>query len=218
MRIIRESIVVRANAHNPSILNPLFLKSEGIVPEDWEMTGDSPICTPPFSVVKFKNGVVFLVDSETLQVSQSPDNDNPSEFGVPQCVKKYIKVLPHVPYTALGINFDASVDHEGPEKFLIKKFLQPGKWNDENQPLKALSLKLVYVKEKWILALSLEPLSGLEVKEFSKGISVSGNYHLNLSGNDRLQKMIDAIGEFYGQRNHFKQLVDSILSYRKSEW
>lgn len=211
MFLIRESIVVIASEHNPSILHPSFLHAQHIVPQEWEPL-DKPICTPPFSVVKFKNGVIFLVDSGSLQVSQSPGNNDRSEFDIPQCVKKYVEVLPHVPYTALGINFDALVDQNEPEEFLIKKFLRPGKWNDGNQQLKALSLKLVYMREDWRLTVSLEPSSGRKAKQSNKEISVSGNYHLDLRGIDPLQETIDAIKGFYDKRNHFKEIIGSILS------
>lgn len=211
MRILTESIVVRASAHNPSILHPSFLEAKGIVPPAWA-TSEPPICTPPFSVVKFKSGVVFLVDSETLQVSQAPGHNNPSEFDVPHCVQKYIKSLPDVPYTALGINFDALVDCDEPEQFLIKNFLCPGKWNDGNQLLAALSIKLVYMKDKWRLTISLEPWPILKTRESIKGIAVSGNYHLDLSSDDHLLETINAIDAFYRQRDDFEGFVRSILT------
>lgn len=211
MRILRESIVVRASAHNPSILHPSFLEAKGIVPLAW-VTSEPPICTPPFSVVKFKSGVVFLVDSETLQVSQDPGHNNPSEFDVPRCVQKYIESLPDVPYTALGINFDALVDCDEPEQFLIKNFLCPGKWNDGNQLLEALSIKLVYMKDKWRLTISLEPWPIIKTRESIKGIAVSGNYHLDLSSDDHLLETINAIDAFYSQRDDFEGFVRSILT------
>jgi hypothetical protein len=37
-KIINTTIVVAAEAHNPTILHPAFLRAEKIVPRDWEQT------------------------------------------------------------------------------------------------------------------------------------------------------------------------------------
>jgi len=37
-----EAIVVLAQSHNPSILHPIFLKTQQIVPEDWEPVDNMP--------------------------------------------------------------------------------------------------------------------------------------------------------------------------------
>jgi hypothetical protein len=211
MRIIAESIVVRANAHNPSILNPLFLKSEGIVPVDWD-TVDGPICTPPLSIVKFNSGVEFLVDSQILQVSQNTEPIIRSEYDVPSCVARYISVLPHVPYTAVGINFDALVGCQNPEQFLIETFLKTGKWNDGNQLLLALSVRLVYKRENWRLTISLEPSQRLDTFGLSQSISITANFHVDIPGIDRVKETNHAVMEFSAQRTYFKELISNIIS------
>ena len=56
--LIELSIVLaaKADSNNPAILNPDFLRYNRIVDEDHEVQG-SPITTPVFSQVAFKNGV-----------------------------------------------------------------------------------------------------------------------------------------------------------------
>ena len=49
------SVVVTAQFHNPSILNPDFLVSRQIVPEGWAVA--ETLTTPPVSVVKYENGI-----------------------------------------------------------------------------------------------------------------------------------------------------------------
>ena len=51
--------VVVARNHNPTILNPDFLKYNNIVPANWELA-ESPLCTPPVAQVKYTNGISIV--------------------------------------------------------------------------------------------------------------------------------------------------------------
>ena len=53
------SVVVTAEFHNPSILNPDFLVSREIIPADWVVT--EAVTTPPVSVVRYNNGIQWVV-------------------------------------------------------------------------------------------------------------------------------------------------------------
>ncbi len=122
------SVVVVARDHNPTILHPAFLESQGIVRSDWQLA-EPPICVPPASVVKYANGIVFTVDLNRFQVL---DNGVPEEIlggRVRELAIAYIDRLPHVRYTAVGVNFRAFAEHADPERFLIDRFLKPGPWN-----------------------------------------------------------------------------------------
>ena len=66
------SVVVVANDHNPSILNPDFLERQGIVQEGWGWTVmGSAITTPPFATVSYDSGVTVSVESNRLQVTDT---------------------------------------------------------------------------------------------------------------------------------------------------
>ena len=103
--ILNTSIVVLASQHNPSILHPSFLQSQGIVPNDWE-TLEPPICTPVFASVKYQNGIVFTVEQNKFQVIDNQTKDNFDKSLMPELVIRYCEHLPHVHYNAVGINFD----------------------------------------------------------------------------------------------------------------
>ena len=68
IRLHNVSVVVTAEFHNPSILNPDFLEKHGIVPENWAVT--ETVTTPTASVVKYANGVAWTVDPSRLTVSE----------------------------------------------------------------------------------------------------------------------------------------------------
>lgn len=50
------AIVVTAKNYDPSLLNPGFLKHSGVVPEDWQLSGQ-PVVTERGSQIVFNNGV-----------------------------------------------------------------------------------------------------------------------------------------------------------------
>ena len=120
------SVVVTAEFHNPSILNPEFLVSRNIVPSDWSVS--EAITTPPVSMLRFDNGIQWVVDQSNLAVTEiceSPFRDDYLVYGL---VNSYLAELPHVPYRSLGLNCVASLKQDSPEQWLTQRFLKPGTW------------------------------------------------------------------------------------------
>ena len=69
LRLIQFSGVVLGQFHNPTILNPNFLETEGIVPKSWDWKVSKNITTPPLAVVTYTNGVTITVEPNKLQVT-----------------------------------------------------------------------------------------------------------------------------------------------------
>ena len=87
------SVVVTAQFHNPSILNPDFLASREIVPADWKVA--ETLTTPPVSVVKYENGVEWSVDQSRLTVAeQSGPGFGDSSFRSSQRTATQVKTDP----------------------------------------------------------------------------------------------------------------------------
>ena len=64
--VIRElSVVIAGRHHNPSILNPDFLKLNQIVPQDWQLL-QSPFCSDMISQVVFNNGVAVVSQQDKI--------------------------------------------------------------------------------------------------------------------------------------------------------
>src|SRR5947199_82480 len=98
LQLLNSSIVVTAESHNPTILHPLFLERERIVPEQWRLAADSVVCTPLMSALRFDNGVQMTVETTKLQVIDSSSDDSRSE----EIAARYVTALPHVRYTGVG--------------------------------------------------------------------------------------------------------------------
>ena len=126
--------VLVAKGHNPTILHPSFLKNEKIVPEDWELSKD-PISTPPFATVAFTSGFSFVVELERLQVAFNGENADKQVVAVSEMARKYAEKLPHVIYTAVGINLSIFCDSQEPERVLLQRFVKDGPWNSNELPI-----------------------------------------------------------------------------------
>lgn len=205
------SVVVLAREHNPSILHPAFLSSQGIMPESEELAG-SPLCTPPLSVVKYKSGISFSVEKNKFQVLQSPPPEDWKNSKVPQLAILYIKSLPHVNYTAVGINFSVLLKPENPERYLVEKFLDKAKTEKGGLRLKTAGLRLVYPLEEAVLNLTCEPgelESGADpgARQVKKGVIVNGNYHQVLKENAKVGDASAAISGYGKFCAHFEEKV-----------
>ena len=123
------SIVILANHHNPTILNPDFLLRTGIVNENfgWQLMA-MPITTPAISTVQYDSNVAFTLEPVKLQISDTSGNPIQNSK-IAEIASNYVKSLPHVEYTVLGINFTMTSTVKHVSKFLIERFLKEGEWN-----------------------------------------------------------------------------------------
>jgi len=208
LELLNVSAVVLAKGHNPTILHPSFL-SQGIVPTEWEPV--QVICTPPFSVAKYRNGITFTVDNSNLQVLEEPPPTPPSSSQVPSLAAKYIEKLPHVRYAAVGINFTAIVPCDNPEELFIQRFLKPGAWDTNPLLLKALALRFVYPLESGRLTLACEPG---KLKREGREIAVirlDANYHTDLTADKPLDQARQALSLFPQRCEHFIKTATTVF-------
>ena len=91
------SLVVVANDHNPTMLNPDFLERQGIVQEGWGWKVVGPAITrPPFATVSFDSQVTVSVEANRLQVTDTPAVGAPQSSKVVDIAQKYVEVLPGI--------------------------------------------------------------------------------------------------------------------------
>lgn len=120
VRLHDVSVVVTAEFHNPSILNPDFLRIRGIVPQDWIVA--ETLTTPPVSVVKYGNGIAWTVEQSRLTVTERCGPTFGDHYKSHDLVNAYLRALPHVPYRGLGLNCRLSVSRPDPRRWLVERF------------------------------------------------------------------------------------------------
>lgn len=214
LRVLNVSVVVTATHHTPSILHPAFLAAQKIVPEGWQ-TADPPICTPPLSVVKYENGVVFTADPGKLQVIDNRPGDTPNESPVTDLASKYIAILPHVRYSGVGINLKGFVELPDAEAYLMEKFLKPGPWSEPPLAAEGVGIKLVFSADGARLILTVDAGSVASSTEPERtGILVDANYHTDVSETDCVAAATTAIEHFPRYCSDFASTVPTVLGLR----
>ena len=128
------AVVVTANHHNPSILNPEFLASQGIVPQDWEVL-DS-MTTPGLSVVNYKERPQWILEQGALRIIESCEGEFQDSYEVHDLATKYIDKVRVVPYRSLGLNCQIWTQLKDPERWLTERFLSTEVRSQNLQDLK----------------------------------------------------------------------------------
>ncbi len=179
-QLIQFSTVVVGKIHNPSILNPDFLSVNGIVPNDWGWEVAETVTTPPFAVVRYANGVAVTVEFNKLQVTDVDVRDDPTTSKAAEIATNYVHTLPHVRYTAAGLNFQTVVAVESPETYLKERFVKAGPWNTEKRQLSAAGLRLVYAlgnEGRVTLSLDAGEAQNSGDKTKKKVVIANANFH-----------------------------------------
>ncbi len=176
IKLVQFSIVVVANEHNPSLINPDFLEREGIIDNRWglERVGDA-ITTPPFATVSYKGGITVTVEANKFQVVDQ-ECDEPTQSYLPDIVARYIEVLPHVPYVAVGINFNGIMSIPDPASYLENHFLKNGGWDSTEHPLESVGLRFVYSRDGGRVVLTVDPAHKANNRS-DEAILVKANFH-----------------------------------------
>ncbi len=210
--IVNASIVVLAEEHNPTILHPSFLAKERIVDEDWGLK-EPPVCTPPYSRVHYSNGILFVVELNKLQVIDTTPSEDPADWQIHKLISTYIQSLPHVRYTAVGMNLEGFLPCSSPEVFLIDRFLKKGVWDSDSFDLKTLGIDFVYEVEDSRLRLSCDSgrIRTDEKPAKRGGIVIRANYHSDLSDLEPLASAKHIIENFPQRSRHFMRSVELIL-------
>lgn len=211
LKLVNFSIVVVAEHHNPTILNPDFLARNGIVPDEWgwKLSADC-FSTPPLAQVKYENGVSLLCEQSKLQVVDGGENVDPAHSPVDAIVTRYLHTLPHVGYTGLGVNFKAMTPCEQPSIYLMERFLKEGPWSDPSQRLEDMGLQLMYAIDHGRLRLSLDAgeVSPDEKQDGQTAILAGANFHHDLSGNTP----VDQVEQFLKRKTDYWQRFQSMVS------
>lgn len=142
------AIVVLSASNNPRLLNGDFLKQHGIVSNEWIVT--DTLVTPPFAQVTFENELQIMVEENRIHFRANGLKGFSWEDELPRIAIDYMKLLPHVHYGDVGINFTyiSNEPHgEAAEEAVISKFLKPGPWLECDAGITGTVLELQYRKE-----------------------------------------------------------------------
>lgn len=173
------NVVVIANFHNPSILNPDFLVINDIVPKDWEVVEN--LTTPPFSAVKYKNNIHITVSEQRLEVKEEINKyEIPSYSEVYKTASNYISVLRHVHFLTLGLNWSVTYLCDEPDLWIINNMLKEKFSKDINldPALIKAGINLTYNLHDSLCNIKLFENS-FEDNENNKNIGINFNFNFS---------------------------------------
>lgn len=155
IKLVKSSIVILASSHNPSIITPQWLKKQKIINE-------KPINfvnTNEFTFINYKD---FSITVDLRRVMLSAIKYNIETIELLEFIgKKYINLLPHNPYEALGLNFGWQVKSFGTRE--VKINIQINTINNISSTLKGHEINygcIIYArKTPYLLKLTIDPTS-----------------------------------------------------------
>ena len=200
LQITNLSFVILARSHNPSLLNPDFLKVNNIIGNDW-VTMSPTFSTEQLSQVVFNNGINLALQPDRLTINQ--DFEHKFDFKdvlLADIASKFLETLPHVNYMALGINPTGHIIFETETElndFVLTKLLRDGDWKNFNGIQPEVAFSFSYSLEKKDIQVSINDVivSNRETKEKESGILFSGNIHYDFTAELSLDQKLSFLRE-----------------------
>lgn len=187
------AIVITAKNYDPNLLSPSFLKSSGIVSEDWELARE-PIVNNRASQVVFNNGIYLAAQPNRFTFVEALNNKELTQVQVSSLINRYVEVLRNLEYQAIGINLRGYVPCNEKtlesNNYLRDNFIVPGEWQSEGTaPVKA-GLNLVFTYDNKQLYLSVNE-AGIKFPESEQLpiVLFGGNFDYDLSSDSKEEKL-----------------------------
>ena len=145
------SVVVTAEHHDPSILSPLFLQSNQIVPDDWKVV-KSETATQS-STVQYNNKILLKMDASDLEIQEAVEGPFRENYDIHSIADAYISKVPNAPYRDLGLNCMVGIRVANPEQWMQQRFLSSGPWLKGDPDLHPIQTTLAVQEEDDLLYL-----------------------------------------------------------------
>jgi len=209
-RLFQFSGVVVGQAHNPTILNPDFLAAEGIVPKSWNWSVSETITTPPLAMVRYSNGTTITVEPHKLQVTDPNVENGPRNSKVMEIASAYVRVLPHVRYTAAGNNFQSLIQRDAPGEYLKSRFLKNGPWSPS---LEAVGIRLVYPLDAGHLTLAIDTGAAQlpDTADQQTVIIANANFSRNCGDHPAHEQIVAFLAKAMEDWSRYEKLLVDIL-------
>ncbi|MGB6065461.1 MAG: hypothetical protein WBG50_11670 [Desulfomonilaceae bacterium] len=185
VEISQLEIVVAAENHNPTILNPDFLVRNKIVPDTWKLA-QPPICIQPLAQVSYDNGVSITADPAKVVFSEMFREGIVGQPSAPGIAMKYVSKLPHVDYRAVGINPTGHVvldsDDDAPRSYLMSTLISDGHWRNYGNAPVDVSLNFVFTLQDCRCSIAIERALKVETEGSRRPVlKFAANFHREVS-------------------------------------
>ena len=208
------AVVIVGKTHNPSILNPDFLRHNGIVPEEMK-PADGPadvVSTPLGARIAYESGLTIVGDPQRIVFTESVFGKSRKDIVCPDAAKSYLRAVPHVRYAAVGVNPEGHLDVSGGERTpLPGALLQDGARREFQGVKPSAEVELTYPMKGETVTVHVA-VANVDAPVNIKGAVVfRGNFHRVIgAGPDSLQEAVAAAGEWENDLDNFRRLAKQI--------
>ncbi|MFH1115978.1 MAG: hypothetical protein V1792_18860 [Pseudomonadota bacterium] len=211
------AVVIAAQNHNPTIVNPDFLKLNGIAEADWQLA-QAPVCVEPLAQVQYTNGISVLAEPQKIVFAQAGETLSQENIIIVKMARQYIEAVPHVDYTGIGINPKGDVGfrtEEGPRRYIMERLIARGPWQEYGEaPVKG-SATFIFQLGKARVFLAVQEATRRNPKGTGAPVIVfSGNFHYDLAAvprNGMLETLTGVLDDWRTCWTEYTNLVNSVF-------
>ena len=210
------SVVLLADSNNPSILNPDFLRYTGIVENPWQILDvpDAVISIPGFSQVKYNGGLTIRIEPNRVVFEQTGD---PLTIGSISCVemaRRYLDAVPHVKYSAIGINPKGyRTLHSEEQANISDALIDSGDWMEFKNANPEIQIKAVYdLNDKRIVLDISQARKRVATGNDVHLIMFQANIHRDITESEqpmRIDKLVSVLNGWKTDLTDFQELVNN---------
>ena len=218
VRLSGISVVLVANSNNPTILNQDFLYHNGIVPKDWTLEKNMPpVMTPAVSQITFENGFKVIAELNRILFEQFTVPLKEEDIVCADIAKRYLRTVPHVPYTAVGINLHGYRTYQKQASETVSDLLiKKGGWMNFREAAPSFQVKAVYGYEDKTITLDIAEnfIKEKDAKEVP-AVVFNANIHRDISDETNQQMRVSKLVSILDSCN--KDISDFCLLTKEFE-
>ena len=213
------AIVIVGKTHNPSILNPDFLQHNKIVPKEMKPASGSAdvVSTPVGSRIVYEGGLEITSDQQKLVFTESVFDKKIEGTIVPDAVKTYLRTVPHVRYTAIGINLEGHLpvsEKHPPQKPVTLLRNEARREFKSVQPSARIEWK--YSMNQKTIAVKVATADIASPVNIKGAVVFHGNFHRNTDAEqESYQQVIAAVEAWEDDLSDFRRLTKQITGELK---
>lgn len=155
--IRRVEFVLAVDKHNPILFNPEFLKAEGIIPNDWELT-EPPTYIQGTALVVFQNGIYIAHQGNIIAFFEDTRTKHLENLEVPQIVQNYVELFPDENYRAVGLNLEGHTTfniQEEARNYLLETLQNPNYLHELDEDIVQTIVNFIYKIDRGQLTLTV---------------------------------------------------------------
>ena len=203
------SVVLVADNIDPSIINPDFLRHNGIVGSDLK-TEQPPASTPVLSQATFEGGLSVVALPDRFNVMQQGEAST-EDIVAPDIAKCLLEKVPHPAYKAIGINPTCFRPLDDASEGVATALIEGGKWMAFGGISPVFFLKAVYSYEDRQITMDVQDVKRRESDgSETSGLLFTANVHRDISETiqeQRIARLMSVLSGWKDDLSDFKNLV-----------